>query len=111
MAALRNRASLKDLNIVVANYKDLGRSNEGELQHSKLQKKWHSQEEKPPVSIGDNVEFSSIDDYEDFPEHLAKYPWQSWVIDLNDPRFFWYVPEEARTIQNKKSKTVTCLRS
>jgi hypothetical protein len=38
---------------------------------------------------------------------LRHYPWESWIIDLNDPRsIFWFVPEKARAIRNRETVTI-----
>lgn len=106
-AALRDKAVLKDRNIVVCNYRDEGRDEEGNKQHLALQEGWARGQVKPPVSIGKTVEFSCIDDYQEQPESLRQYPWSSWVIDLTDPQLvYWYVSDKTETIVNSKTVTI-----
>jgi hypothetical protein len=107
LAALEDKAIIADRNIVVCNYKDEGRSPEGEVQHSTLKDEWENGSLEPPVSIERSVEFTSVDDYEELPSSLRHYPWESWIIDLTDPRsIFWFVPEKARAIRNRETITI-----
>jgi hypothetical protein len=106
LAALEDKAIVADRNIMVRNYKDDGRSEEGESQHVSLQDGWDKGFLKAPVSVEYAVDFTCVDDYEEVPP-LKSYPWGSWVIDLTDPRpIFWFVPDKTRIIRNSETVTV-----